>query len=58
MKKTIFKDRQKALTWWRSLEFSERFKLAEKHFPNSLYALVNSSSSKIETIWTNENKEN
>ncbi len=48
--------RELALAWWRSLSQDEKLVIVKKHFPNSEFFLIDSSSSRIEQIYLKENE--
>ena len=43
--------RDKALSWWRSLDLQEQTELAKRHFPEKMFILISTSSCCIERIW-------
>ena len=49
-------NRAKALVWWRQLTPSQQQEVVKKHFPDSFFEFVASSSSKIEQMFNIENR--
>lgn len=50
----FLKNREASLKWWRNLFHLEKEEYAKKHFPNLPFAMVYTSSSKIQKIWESE----
>lgn len=47
-----------ALEWWKLLNTQDRARMLTKYYPNEEWFIVDSSSSKIEYMWTKEFKKN
>lgn len=48
---TFDKKRSRELEWWRELKTENKTVLARLYFPNMDFFLVDTSSSRIQTIW-------
>ena len=48
--------KQKANRWWKELSVTEKYEVAEKHYPTIVYRLIAESELKIVKLYLKERK--